>query len=118
MRLRQWGARAVLILALLASVTTVILYRVSMAGFTKTFGPLSGGPTIALYALFAIVALANLLSIPVTLSLGVVLMITSARKNPSAFFGALLTCLVSTAHLLFWLFYCGGIPGTSQRQFP
>ncbi len=118
MRLRQWGSRAVLILALMASVITVILYRVSLVGFAKTFGPLNGGATITLYAFFAIVALANLLSIPVTFSLGVVLMIASARKNPSAFLRALLACLVSSANLLFWLFYCGGIPGTAQRRFP
>lgn len=118
MRLRQWGAGALLTVALLASAMTGILYHISMIGFTKAFGPLSGGATIALYGLFAIVALVNLLSIPVTFVLGIVLLATSARKNPSALFCALFTCLVSASNLLFWLFYCGGIPGTAQRPFP
>jgi len=108
----------VLTLALLASLTTSILHRISMIGVTKVFGPFSGGTGIALLFLSGVVALVNLLSIPVTFFLGIALLLTSARKNRFALFCALSTCLVSTAHLLFWLFYCGGIPGTAQRPFP
>ncbi len=118
MRLTKWGAGAVLTLALLASVTTVILYRISMIGVSKIFGHLSGTAGIALLFLFGVVALVNLFSIPVTFLLGIILVITSARKSTSALTCALLTCLVSASNLLFWLFYCGGIPGTAQRPFP
>lgn len=118
MQLRQWGAGAVLTLALLASVTTIILYRISMIGVTKVFGHFSGGTGIALLFLFGVVALVNLLSIPVTFFLGIALLFTCARKSGFAMFSALFTCFLSTAHLLFWLFYCGGIPGTAQRPFP
>jgi hypothetical protein len=118
MRPRQWGAGAVLIIALVASATTGILYHISMIGLTKTFGAVRAGATIALYGLFAIVALVNLLSIPVTFFLGIALLATPARRNPFGLFCAVSTCLVSTANFLFWLFYCGGIPGTAQRPFP
>ena len=118
MRLRQWGAGAVLALALFASGMTAILYHISMIGLNKVFGPHSSGATIAVYGLFAIVALATVLSMPFTLFLGIALLVTSARKSQSALFCAVLTCLVSSVEILFWLFYCGGIPGTTQRPFP
>jgi hypothetical protein len=118
MGLRHWGAGTVLGIALLASVMIVILYHISMIGVTKAFGALSAGTTIAVYSLFAIVGLVIVLSMPVTLFVGMVLLVTSARKSRSALVCAMFTCLVSTANLLFWLFYCGGIPGTSQRPFP
>jgi len=118
MRLRQWGAGTVLALALFASVMTAILYRISMIGISKVFGPLSSGATIAVYGIFAIVALATVLSMPLTLFLGIVLLVTSARKSGSVLFCAVVTCVVSSAEILFWLFYCGGIPGTTQRPFP
>ncbi len=101
MRLRQWGAGAVLTLALISSVVTIILYRISMLGVTKVFGHFSGGTGIALLFLFGVVALVNLLTIPLTLLLGVGLLITSAKKNPSGALCAVFTCLVSISNLLF-----------------
>jgi len=118
MRLKQWGAGTILALALFASVMTAILYHISMIGISKVFGPVSSRATIAVYGLFAIVALVTVLSMPLTLFLGIALLVTSARKSRSALFCAVLTCLVSSGEILFWLFYCGGIPGTSQRPFP
>jgi hypothetical protein len=118
MEFRQWSAATVLALALLGSVLIGILRHISMIGFTKTFGPLSAGPTLVAYGLVAVVALVTVLSVPVTFFLGLALLFTSARKSPLGMCCAVLTCLVSTANLLFWLFYCGGIPGTAQRPFP
>jgi hypothetical protein len=97
---------------------TLILHRTSMMGVMKVVGHFSGGTGIALLFLFGVVALVNLLSIPVTLFVGIGLLFTSARKNPFALFCALFACLVSVANLLFWLFYCGGISGTAQRPLP
>jgi hypothetical protein len=118
MRLRQCGAGTGLGLALFAAVMIAILRHISMIGLDKAFGPLGSGATIAAYGVFAIVALVTLLSVPVTLLLGIVLLVTSAGKSRSASLCAVVTCLVSTANILFWLFYCGGIPGTAQRPFP
>lgn len=118
MQLRRWSAGTVLALALLGSLATGILHHISMIGLEKAFHPVSAGATIAVYGLFAIVALVTVLTIPGTLFLGIALLVASARKSPFALFCAASACLVSSATFLFWLFYCGGIPGTSQRAFP
>jgi hypothetical protein len=118
LRISQWGARLVLILALTTAATTGVLYFISMRGLNKVFGPVSPGATIAVYGTFAIVALADLVGVAASFFLGIVLLLTSGRKNPSALFCALSACVLSAATVLFWLFYCGGIPGTSQRPFP
>lgn len=118
MRFRQWGAGTVLGLALFTSGMVAILYHISMIGIQKFFGPLGSGATIAVYALFAVVALVTVLSIPLTLFLGTALLFTSARKSGFGLFCALSACGMSIADILFWLFYCGGIPGTAQRPFP
>jgi hypothetical protein len=118
MGLMQWSAATLLAVALLGSVMMGILYHLSMRGFTKTFGPLSAGPAIVAYGLVAIAGLITVLSVPLTFFLGLALLFTPARKSPLVLCCAVLTCLVSTANLLFWLFYCGGIPGTAQRSFP
>jgi hypothetical protein len=118
MRLRPSKAGAVLTLALLAFAATAVLHHISLIGLQKAFGPVSAGATIAVYGCFAVVALADVLAIPATLFLGIATVAVSGRKSGSALLCAVSACLVSVANLLFWLFYCGGIPGTAQRPFP
>ena len=118
MRLKQWGGGAVLGIALLAAIMTAILYHISKIGVGKTFGPLGGWSTILVCASIAVVGLVTVLSMPATFVLGILQLITSAKKSKSVLICAVCTCAVSSANFLFWLFYCGGIPGTAQRPFP
>jgi hypothetical protein len=117
-RLQQWGAGAVLAVAVLATVMMAVLRQISMAGVDKTFGHFRGWTFLIVISAYFVVALFDLLTIPVTLFVGIFLLVTSIGKNRTALFCAMLTCMLSAGNLLFWLFYCGGIPGTAQRPFP
>ncbi|HEX8815930.1 MAG TPA: hypothetical protein VF753_10555 [Terriglobales bacterium] len=118
MQIRQLEAGTVLATAVLSSAVMAVLRYISMVGVTKTFGRFTGWTFLILMSAYFVAALFDLLAIPATMLLSIYLLTTSTDKNQSASMCALLTCLVSACNLLFWLFYCGGIPGTAQRPFP